>query len=67
MSRSPASRCGWRRKLEAGKASTLVSFGQRDASAHGFGAEDGDDLEDGESGGGFSDESGGAADDDDEL
>lgn len=31
--------------LEAVQLLTLVQFGQRDASAHGFGAEDGDDID----------------------
>lgn len=57
-------------RLSAVQLITLVAFGQRDASAHGFGAEDGDDIDDNTSGG-FSDETGGGAnsssDDDDEL
>jgi hypothetical protein len=54
-------------RMEAVQLITLVAFGQRDASAHGFSNEDGDDIDDSTSGG-FSDETGGgAADDDDEL
>ena len=55
-------------RLSAVQLITLVAFGQRDASAHGFGAEDGDDIDDDNtSGGGFSNETGGDASDDDEL
>jgi len=52
--------------LEAVQLLTLVQFGQRDAAGYGFGAEEGDDLDD-DMGGGFGDETGGAADEDDEL
>jgi len=56
-------------RLSAVQLITLVAFGQRDASAHGFGAEDGDDIDDEElsSGGGFKNETGGDSSDDDEL
>lgn len=55
-------------RLEAVQLITHVAFGQRDAAGYGFGAEDGDDIDDQENGGGFSDESGGASSsDDDEL
>jgi len=53
-------------RLNAVQLITLVSFGQRDASAHGFGAEDGDDIDDAaedEMGGSFGDESGTEDDD----
>lgn len=53
-------------RLEAVQLLTLVQFGERDASAHGFGAEDGDDIDDGSddeiSGG-----NAGGSTDDDEL
>lgn len=52
-------------RLEAVQLLTVVSFGQRDASAHGFAAEDGDDIEDAaddEMGGTF----GGSSDDEDD-
>lgn len=55
-------------RLSAVQLITLVAFGQRDASAHGFGDEDGDDIgEDETPKGGFSDETGGADDGDDDL
>jgi hypothetical protein len=55
-------------RLEAVQLLTLVQFGARDASAFGFGAEEGDEIDDNQ--GGFSDETGGGSasgSDDDEL
>lgn len=54
--------------LEAVQLLTLVQFGQRDASGYGFGAEDGDEIEDGDDTSDFGANTGGSAsDDDDEL
>jgi hypothetical protein len=50
---------GVRFELEGAQIIKLVSGGQRTASDYGFGVEDGDEIEDVEQTGGFSDETGG--------
>lgn len=54
-------------RLEGVQVIKLVSFGERDASAHGFGAEeDADEIEDRAAANGFGDETGGAGSDDED-
>lgn len=53
-------------RLNAVQLLTLVSYGERDASGYGFEAEDGDDIDNAEDTGGFSDETGGSSDDGDD-
>lgn len=54
-------------RLEAVQLLTLVSFGQRDASGYGFGAEEGDDIDDVESGSDFAADTDSSDDSDDDL
>lgn len=54
-------------RLEAAQVLTLVTGGARSATGYGFGEEDGDEIEDGDSGSDFAADTSGADSDDDEL